>query len=145
MLGGLPADEPLVVQERLSRPLVSLGVVIGRDGTIVSRFQHLARRTWPAAAGSTALAISVEPDDALVARAGALLAAVGYWGLAELEFIATARGPALTDVNPRYYGCMPLPLACGLNLPAIWHAFVVDVPLPAAVPYRVGVAYRWLT
>ena len=144
LLGSLPDDEPLVVQERLEGPLVSLGLVIGRDGRLVSRFQHLARRTWPANAGSTALAVSVEPDEALAARAASMLAGAGYWGLAELEFLATERGPALIDVNPRYYGCMPLPLACGVNLPAAWHAVAVGDRLPAPAPYRVGVTYRWL-
>ena len=144
LLGQLPAGEPLVVQKRLRGPLVSLGLVIGRDGRLVSRFQHLASRTWPAAAGSSALAISVAPDEALAARARTLLDEAGYWGLAELEFIATRRGPALIDVNPRFYGCMPLPIACGLNLPAIWHAVVVGGALPSPAPYRVGVTYRWL-
>jgi predicted ATP-grasp superfamily ATP-dependent carboligase len=50
----------------------------------------------------------------------------------------------LIDVNPRFYGSLPLALASGVNLPAIWHAAVGDGAGPAPGDYRVGVHYRWL-
>src|SRR4051794_19684951 len=144
LFGGLPAGEPLVVQERLPGDLISVGIVVGRDGSIVSRFQHRATRTWPAEAGSSALAISVAPDDELVERSAGLLRAAGYWGLAELGVVDSGGTPALIDVNPRFYGCMPLPPARGVNLPAAWHAIALGATPPPHAPYRVGVSYRWL-
>ena len=140
----MPRDEPLVVQERLSSDLISVGIVVDRDGAVAARFQHRASRTWPADAGSSALAVSVAPDDDLVARSAALLHAAGYWGLAELEFVERRGRPTLIDVNPRFYGCMPLPLACRVNLPAAWHAIATGEQAPAPRDYPVGVTYRWL-
>lgn len=137
-------EEPMLVQERVEGPLVSLGLVVGRDGGLAARFQHVATRTWPPEAGSSALAVSVEPDEQLAGRAGGMLAAAGYWGMVELELIRTSAGYRLIDVNPRFYGCLPLALACGANLPAAWHAVAVDGAVPVPGEYSVGVHYRWL-
>jgi predicted ATP-grasp superfamily ATP-dependent carboligase len=146
VLAGLPDDEPLLVQERLTGPLVAVALVVDPDGRPTARFQQVARRTWPADAGVSSLAVSVAPDEALVSRAAEVLRGAGYTGLAQLQFVEGARGPALIDVNPRFYGSLPLALACGVNLPSAWHALVTGEPDPAAGDgeYRVGVTYRWL-
>lgn len=144
LLRGVPADEPLLVQERVRGPLVSMELVIDREGRLVARFQQVTRRTWPSAAGSIALATSVEPDEALVSRTAAMLAELGYWGLAQVDFVQGTDGYSLLDVNPRFYRCMPLAIACGTNLPALWHAVAVGRPVGSPGVYRTGVTYRWL-
>ena len=135
---ALPDAEPLLVQERVQGPLVSIELVIDREGRLVARFQQVTRRTWPSAAGSIALATSVEPDEGLVSRTAAMLAELGYWGLAQVDFVETPSGFTLLDVNPRFYRCLPLAIACGTNLPALWHAVAVGRPVgpPGALPHR---------
>jgi hypothetical protein len=144
LLRGLPADELLLVQERVRGPLVSLELVIDREGRLVARFQQVTCRTWPSAAGSIALATSVAPDEALAARTAAMLAELGYWGLAQVDFVETPSGFTLLDVNPRFYRCLPLAVACGTNLPALWHAVAVGRPVGSPGTYRIGMTYRWL-
>lgn len=144
LLRSLPADERLLVQPRLEGPVRSLDLVLDRDGAVVARCQHEAARTWPAQAGSTAWARTVAPDEELVARAAGLLAEVGHWGLVDLEFLQDAHGPVLIDVNPRFYGCLALPLAAGVDLPAAWHRVVLGEPAGRPGLYRVGTTYRWL-
>jgi predicted ATP-grasp superfamily ATP-dependent carboligase len=144
LLDGVPGAEPLLVQERVRGPLVSIELVIDREGRLVARFQQVTRRTWPSAAGSIALATSVEPDEGLVSRTAAMLAELGYWGLAQVDFVETPSGFTLLDVNPRFYRCMPLAVACGTNLPALWHAVAVGRPVGAPGTYRTGMTYRWL-
>jgi hypothetical protein len=144
LLQGVPPDEPLLVQERVKGPLVSVELVIDRERRLVARFQQVTRRTWPSAAGSIALATSVAPDDTLVFRAAAMLAELGYWGLAQVDFVETAAGYTLLDVNPRFYRCLPLAVACGTNLPALWHAVTVGRPVGPPGTYRTGMTYRWL-
>ena len=144
MLDGVPAAEPLLVQERVKGPLVSIELVIDREGRLVARFQQVTRRTWPSAAGSIALATSVEPDEGLVSRTAAMLAELGYWGLAQVDFVETPSGFTLLDVNPRFYRCLPLAVACGTNLPALWHAVAVGRPVGEPGTYRTGMTYRWL-
>jgi biotin carboxylase len=144
LAGELPPDEPLIAQELVRGRLLSLALVLDRDGRVVARFQEEATRTWPRDAGSFAATVSVEPDEALVAAAGEMLAAAGYWGLAQLDLVRTEGGTLLLDVNPRFYFCMPLALACGVNLPAAWHAVVEGRPAGAPAAYRAGARYRWL-
>lgn len=144
LLRDLPVSEPLLLQECARGPLIGLAVVIDRDGTVVARLQQEALRTWPPAAGGSALAVTVAPDEELTRRAARLLVAAGYWGLAQLQFLSTDRGLALIDVNPRFYGSMSLALASGVNLAAAWHAVAVDGSRPPLRRYRTGVSYRRL-
>lgn len=144
LVSQLSADEPLLVQERAEGPLIGLALVVARDGSQAARFQQVAERTWPPRAGCSAVANSTHLDVALAERATAMLADAGYWGLAHLQFMTTDRGHALIDVNTRFYGSMPLALAAGVNLPAAWHAVVMDRAPAEPPPYRVGVRYRWL-
>jgi predicted ATP-grasp superfamily ATP-dependent carboligase len=143
-LDPLADDEQVLVQERVPGPIVSIELVLDQEGNLVARFQHVTHRTWPSAAGSIALATSVEPDEELVRRTAAMLSDIGYWGLAQVDFVDTPLGPVLLDVNPRFYRCLPLAIACGTNLPALWHAVTSGRPVGAPGRYRVGVTYRWL-
>jgi hypothetical protein len=144
LLRGVPPQEHLIIQERVLGPLVSIELVIDREGRLVARFQQVTTRTWPSAAGSIALATSVEPDEGLVSRTAAMLAEIGYWGLAQVDFVETPEGHVLLDVNPRFYRCLPLAVACGTNLPALWHAVAVGRPVGSPGTYRIGMTYRWL-
>ena len=141
----LPEHQPLLLQERVAGPLGALSLVLSRKGEVAARFQQVASRTWPQRAGPSSLAVSVEPDERLVEKARRLLAAAGYWGFAELQFLGVGETPALIDINPRFYGSLPLALACGVNLPASWHGVTLDGSVGSRpAPYRVGVSYRWL-
>ncbi len=138
-------DALVLVQPVVPGRLVSLGVVLGRDGELLAAFQQVARRTWPAAAGSIALGVSVPADPALVEAATAVLREAGYWGLADVEFLADEEQFTLIDVNTRYFGCLGLALACGVNLPAAWRSAVLGFPAPVQpAAYPTGVTYRWL-
>ena len=140
----VPLEERVLVQEHASGSLISLELVLDRDGQVAVQFQGLARETWPPKAGSINYAVSVEVDPDLVERAAEFLRRAGYWGLAQLDFVDDAQGMTLIDVNPRFYACLPLALACGVNLPMVWHAIVTGGPRPPLRPYPTGVTYRWL-
>ena len=144
LLEPVADDERVLIQERVKGPIVSVELVLDRPGNIVARFQHVTHRTWPRAAGSIALATSVEPDESLVYRTASMLAGIGYWGLAQVDYVNTPSGHVLLDVNPRFYRCLPLAIACGTNLPALWHAVTIGRAVGGPQRYRVGVTYRWL-
>jgi predicted ATP-grasp superfamily ATP-dependent carboligase len=139
--GGAFADVRLADSREDLRALLAS---VAPDGALVRRFQQVALRTWPADAGISSLAVSVEPDEALVEACRSLLATGGYWGLAQLQFIDAPGGRRLIDVNTRFYGSLALALAAGVNLPAAWHAVTLAEPAGAPESYRVGVSYRWV-
>jgi predicted ATP-grasp superfamily ATP-dependent carboligase len=144
LLAVLPDDEPVMVQERARGPLTAVSLVIDGDGGLVARFQQEAGRTWPPEAGASSVATSVPPDEPLVRRVEAMLGSAGYAGLAHVQFVQVLDGPVVIDVNPRFYGSMPLATACGVNLPAAWHASLTGRAPPRPGAYRTGVTYRWL-
>ena len=144
LLAIVPPDEPLLIQERAEGPLIGLALVLDTAGRLVARFQQFAHRLWPVDAGGSTLAESMAPDQDLVERSTRMLADTGFSGLAQLQFLRTSRGPALIDVNPRYYGSMSLASASGINLAEIWHSVVTGRPVSSPPPYRLGVSYRWL-
>jgi predicted ATP-grasp superfamily ATP-dependent carboligase len=144
LLTSLPPDEQVLVQEHAGGPLVGLALVLDRAGAVVARFQQTADLLWPIGAGGSRRATSVAPDPELVDAGARLLRHAGFWGLAQLQYLSTRRGPALIDVNPRFYGSLPLATAAGVNLPAAWHAVTLGGPPAPETPYRVGVSYRWL-
>ncbi len=140
----LPGGEQVLVQELAAGPLEAVSVVLDRAGRVSERFQQRGLRLWPRSAGASSLGVSVPPDDDLVARAAEILRQAGYWGLAQVQFLATERGPAAIDVNPRFYGSMPLALAAGVNLPLAWYRAALDQSPTGPTRYREGVTYRWL-
>jgi predicted ATP-grasp superfamily ATP-dependent carboligase len=144
LVSALPPGEPVLAQERLRGQLMSVVLVIDKGGRVAARFQQRATRTWPPGAGPSTLATGVPPDEGLIERARSMLAGVGYWGLAQLQFVDAPPEPSLIDVNPRYYGSLPLALASGVNLPAILHRVVLGEALGGPPQYRSGVTYRWL-
>ena len=140
----LPDDEQLLVQERVRGPIVSVELVLDREGNLVARFQHVTRRTWPSAAGSIALATSVEPDEALVYRTASMLADIGYWGLAQVDFVDTPSRPRAAGRQP---ALLPLPAARHRVRDEPARAVARGHRRPAVGSpgrYRVGVTYRWL-
>lgn len=141
-LGALPSSAGVLVQEYVRGTFVSLDLVIDREGRLVRRFQHHVLRTAPPQGGSVARSVSVMPDEELAARATDMLVQAGYWGLAGLQFLSDESGPALIDVNPRFYGPLPLSLACGVNLPAAWHAVTIGDDPGAPRPYSIGTIYH---
>jgi biotin carboxylase len=143
-LRGLPPDEPVIAQERAQGALVAVTVVLDRGGAIVARFQQSAIRLWPTSAGASSLGRSVPPDLELIDRVAALMRSAGYWGLAQVQLVQTHRGHAAIDVNPRFYGSLPLARAAGVNLPLAWHQVASGEGAPPQLDYRAGVTYRWL-
>ncbi len=123
--------------------LVAYSAVRGHDG-VVARSLQRAARIWPPRAGASCRAVTVPLDPRLVRRCDALLDALGWFGLAELQFQVGADGtPRLIDLNGRFYGSLSLAVAAGANLPAIWGDLALGRDPVAPVRARPGVRYHW--
>lgn len=132
------------VQEFLDGYLMAYAAVTTADGRqVAAQSMQVASRVWPPGAGASCRAVSVPVDPELSGRAAALLAALGWFGLAELQFIVPADGiPRLIDLNGRFYGSLALAVRAGANLPAIWAALATGRDVEP-VTARAGVRYSW--
>ena len=138
-LEWMPGDA-LLVQPYLEGAL-SAACGVFWDGKLLCVEHQTARRIWPPVIGVSSYAETVPPDRELEERIAALLHAVGWNGIFELQFIRRPEGDYVIDLNTRFYGSLALAVRSGLNLPAIW----VDLLLgrsPRIGSYRVGVRYR---
>ena len=107
-------------------------------GEVIADVHEQALRTWPADCGPVSYAQTIRPEAQLGEQARALIAALDWSGVFNLQFIEAETGLYLVDVNPRLYTTIGLAVAAGANLPAIWVELLLG-RRPQVDPYRVGV------
>jgi predicted ATP-grasp superfamily ATP-dependent carboligase len=129
-----------IVQAYLEGRLLNVNGVAA-DGEVVAAVHEEALRTWPADCGPASYAQTIAPDASLSEQTAALIEALGWSGIFNLQFIESDAGLFLVDVNPRLYPSIGLAVAAGLNLPAIWVETLLGRG-PRVDPYRVGVKFR---
>ena len=78
-------------------------------------FQHRRLHEVPITGGVSALREGVEPDPVLLDHATRLLGALGWTGLAMVEFRVGEAGPVLMEVNGRIWGSLPLAVKSGAD------------------------------
>ena len=80
-------------------------------------FAHRRLREKPPSGGVSVYRESVAPDPSLVARAAALLAGLGWRGVAMVEMKTDARTgtPYLMEVNGRFWGSLQLAVDAGVD------------------------------
>lgn len=130
-----------IVQRRQSGDLLSFAGVAteqGLLGSVVSRY----RRTWPPSAGQASFLETISAPGALSGRVRALVDAIGWRGLFQLQLIERQDGATMAiDFNPRLYGSMSIAAAAGVPLAALWCAWLLGED-PQPVTARPGVHYR---
>jgi predicted ATP-grasp superfamily ATP-dependent carboligase len=139
--GGEP-----IVQELIDGGLMALSVVCDRDSRVVAAVQQESPHTWPPRVGVSARARTVPLDATLKGGVQELLSRLGWFGLAQLQFLRQAgEQPRLLEINGRFYGSLALAVRAGVNLPAVWARLATDRPIGPAYQARVGQVYQWLS
>jgi predicted ATP-grasp superfamily ATP-dependent carboligase len=116
--------------------------IIASGGRILTAFQHRRLRE-PVGGGGSSKRISeaVQPD--LLAAAGKICQATSLTGVAMLEFRMNGRGAwILVEVNARFWGSLPLPLALGVDFPWYLYQLFRHGEEVGRVDYRAGVYAR---
>jgi len=136
--------QPLL-QECVTGQMGGVVVVADHDGNVVAEVHQLSERVWPVDAGSMARGRTVALDADLSARVQELVRRLGWFGLAEFEYLLDDRGvPRFIEVNGRFYGCIALAARAGVNVAAAWARLATGRPLEPLGPQRVGARYQWL-
>lgn len=142
---GTGGGEPLL-QEPIDGQMGAVIVLVGRDSVPIVEIHQQALRTWPTGAGDTVRGRVVAPDPALSQRVHALVRELGWFGLAQIEFVRDADGVAqITDFNGRFYGSMALATGAGANLPALWTKLALGEHHATTPAHRLGTRFQWLS
>jgi predicted ATP-grasp superfamily ATP-dependent carboligase len=136
--------EPLL-QEPIAGGMGAVVVMVGHDGELISEIHQEATRTWPPDAGDTVRGRIIAPERELSRGVHALVRDLGWFGLAQIEFVRDGDGvPRITDFNGRFYGSLALATGAGVNLPALWAEHALGRGgAPARAP-RGGAGFQWL-
>jgi predicted ATP-grasp superfamily ATP-dependent carboligase len=137
---------PSMIQERIVGPGTGLFTLYGSAGHL-ALFSHRRLREKPPSGGVSVLSESVPLDEEMVEASGRLLSAVGWDGVAMVEFKRDQRdGRAkLMEINGRFWGSLQLAIACGVDFPALLLDHILGkTPSTREKQYRVGHRLKWL-
>lgn len=138
-----PAAFPVLVQQFV--PGVGEGVFLLVDGqSVLAAFAHRRLREKPPEGGVSVYREAVAPDPDLVAKSAALLASVGWRGVAMVEFRHQPGHDAIVmEVNGRLWGSLQLAIDAGVNFPTMLASLFLGQEVRPVQSYRLGVRSRW--
>jgi predicted ATP-grasp superfamily ATP-dependent carboligase len=132
-----------LVQEYIAGESYGASCLLGDRQEWLASFVHRRVRSFPVPGGPSTLAESVAYP-ALAQAAYKLLAAQQWSGVAMVEFKVTAAGQAyLIEVNPRFWGSLALPIACGVNFPYLLYKSATGQEFEPVHSYLTGQKLRW--
>jgi protein-tyrosine-phosphatase/predicted ATP-grasp superfamily ATP-dependent carboligase len=136
---------PVILQEYFRGDGVGIELIADR-GTLRYAFQHRRLHELPLTGGGSSLRVSETPVPALLEASAALVRALGWHGVAMVEFkYAAATGDhRLMEINGRFWGSLPLAVAAGADFPAMLHELYTSGQVGDWPPARAGIVGRQL-
>lgn len=114
------------------------------DGKLYALFCHRRTREYPSSGGPSTLCESVY-DSVLIDKAVSLLFELGFNGVSMVEFKKDKRDNKykLMEINPRFWGALPLAIKAGVNFPDILGRLTAGVQVEPALSYRKNMRLRF--
>ena len=108
-------------------------------------FVHKRLREFPITGGPSTFRVSVENQE-IKTLGTRLLQKFGWYGIAMVEFKIDPRDntPRLMEINPRFWGSLPLSIASGVDFPYLLCKMAVDGDITPVFDYKKGVKARSL-
>jgi hypothetical protein len=137
-------DGDVLYQRVVSGQLIAVVSLTGPDGQVQYIGGQQADALFPEPFGVSARAHMIPLPRSLASAVQRLISQLGWWGLAEVQFIVNDDGDAhLIDMNGRFFGSLALTAAAGINLPHAWLTLATGQPV-ALKPARPFARYQWL-
>jgi predicted ATP-grasp superfamily ATP-dependent carboligase len=134
-LRELLVDSPVIEQEYIEGDIVGIEALYDR-GEVRWVFAHERLRQLPATGGRSTYRRSIAPPPDALRHATTLLNALGWHGVAMVEFKRLHGLVTLMEINPRLWGSLPLAIAAGVDFPLGLAMLASGDPLPTQPPYR---------
>ncbi len=136
---------PSLIQEKIVGSGTGLFTLYGENRHL-ALFSHKRLREKPPSGGVSVVSQSVVLDQEMVAASDRLLSAVGWSGVAMVEFKRDRRdGKAkLMEINGRFWGSLQLAITCGIDFPALLLGALHGTSSTALVDdYPAGHKLKW--
>lgn len=130
-----------LIQEKVEGPGYGVGV-LAEGGRVLASFAHRRIREYPVTGGPSTACISVI-DDRLSGYAASVIRGLDWTGVAMVEF-KKDDDYRLMEVNPRFWGSMPLATRSGVNFPELLCRRAMGEVIGPAPAYRPGAKLRFL-
>ncbi len=127
-------------------PGISYGVsLLFNRGDLRAFFTHKRLRQYPITGGPSTLRESVR-NPKMEKIAIELLRYLEWHGVAMVEFKVDKRDktPVLIEVNPRFWGSLPLAIYSGVDFPFLLYKMAVEGDIEPVLNYKCGIKARWL-
>ena len=138
---------PCLIQEYIPSGGEELGVYVlfNYDSKMRAVTVQKRLRSYPISGGPSTLRETVKKPE-LIEIADRLLRALGWWGVAMVEFRVDPRDgqPKLMEVNPRWWGSLQLSILSGIDFPYLLYKLVTEGDVSPIFNYQEGVKCRWL-
>jgi predicted ATP-grasp superfamily ATP-dependent carboligase len=141
-LAKLPSPRDLLVEEFVDG--VGIGVsLIASDGEVLCAFQH-QRLQEPPGGGASSARVSEALDPMLLKACRAIVKDCEMTGVAMFEFRSDPGSDrsALLEVNARFWGSLPLPVALKVDFPMFLYRLLVEGKKATQVDYPAGIKSR---
>ena len=141
-LRGMLLHGEVLVQEYFEGTGIGLEV-LACEGKILVSFQHIRVHEEGKSIGST-YRKSQPVDETFLSGAGKMVAALHYTGVAMFEFRQNTdtKKWVLIEINGRFWGSLPLPLACGVDFPFFLYQVLIEGRREFPRTYRTGLYCR---
>lgn len=136
---------PSLIQEKIEGPGTGLFTLYDNNRHL-ALFSHKRLREKPPSGGVSVVCASVALDDEMIHAADKLLSAVGFKGVAMIEFKRDLRdGKAkLMEINGRFWGSLQLAIASGIDFPALYLDYLQEKSVvPLKHDYIKGHTLKW--
>jgi carbamoylphosphate synthase large subunit len=139
------AIEPYpVLQEYIEGKGFGYFALYDRKRALKAQFCHRRIREYPTHGGPSSCCESIH-DPELVRIGRRLLESLEWTGLAmvEFKFDEVRKQYFIIEVNPRYWGSLPLAVNSGVNFPVLHILSALDWDYDPVLEYRLGVKVRF--
>lgn len=133
----------VILQEYFRGEGVGVELIADR-GSVRYVFQHRRLHEVPLTGGGSSLRVSEPVTPHLRQAAETLMAALGWHGVAMVEFKhASATGDyRLVEINGRFWGSLPLAVAAGADFPCMLYELMTEGRVGEVPPARSGIVCR---
>ncbi|HCE44150.1 MAG TPA: hypothetical protein DET40_11425 [Lentisphaeria bacterium] len=117
----------ILVQEYLSGGGFGWSAIYDRDNRCSAEITHMRLREYPVSGGPSSYCMTVK-DDIISSYGRKILDHLKWTGPAMVEFKKNSNGEIrFLEINPRYWGSLPLARHAGINIPYIHYQLLTGI------------------